>query len=285
MKMKNMKIELISLFFCLLFAATTFAQERAVQNETVQITMLNGDVFIGKVISRDQSIITLETVNGTIDLISSNVRLIEQYDYFGRFKFPNPHDTKYYFGPSGIPLDKGEAYYQNLLIVLNSFSYGITENISIGAGFEFISTLNGTPFWFINPKAGFQLSEKFHLGGSLFVAGVINEGSGAIAFGSATIGTSESNVTLGLGYGFADGEAADAPALTVGVMHRVSNGIALLSENYIFPAAFDGGGYFGIHGIRILGRKNAFDIGFTIIGSSFGAEVTSLPIVGYTRVF
>ncbi|MEQ9310372.1 MAG: hypothetical protein RLN90_13035 [Balneolaceae bacterium] len=250
------------------------------QNPTVIITMQNGDEFKGLIISQNNDRIILKTINGEISLIAANVKSIEEYTYSGKFDFENPHDTRYFFGPSAIPIKKGKRYYQNVLVTTNFFNYGITEKISVGGGFEFISTIQGEPIWFLTPKVGYQLSETVYVGGGFIMAGASSEGTATLGYGVFTLGKSESNLSLSVGYGIADGEVTESPVIVVSGTHRTSNSITLLSENYFLPEA----NYFGIHGIRILSNKNAFDIGAIVIPEII-EYVPALPYVGYVRVF
>ncbi|MCF8374417.1 MAG: hypothetical protein K9H64_22540 [Bacteroidales bacterium] len=254
------------------------------QASNVIVKMNNGDEYEGQILKRDDKTIVLKTVNGEINLFVSNVRSIENNDYVGKFKFANPHDTRYFIGPSGIPSKKGEGYYQNIEVLINSINYGITDNLSIGGGFEFLSTIQGSPIWFLTSKLGFNISETFHFGCGVMVGGITGEGTAALGYGVFTFGSSESNLSLGAGYGLSGGELSDYPGVIISGTQRVSNSIALLSENYVFPNGNGDPEYFGIHGIRILSKKSSFDIGVIVI-PAISDDMPALPFVGFVRVF
>ncbi len=273
--------------FCLFAILNASAQtDSPLLGQEVQVKMKNGDDYNGTLLQQDEQSITLKTVNGSVNLIAANIKSIEQSTYTGKYLFPNAHDTRYFFAPSAIPIDKGKGYYQNLLVTTNFVNYGITKNVSIGGGFEFISMIldEVPPIWFFTPKAGFQVAEKIHVGGGLLLVGVGLESISTLAYGAGTFGTSESNVTVGLGYGFLDGEAAEAPVFLLSGTHRVSNGISLLTENYLLSNTFTDAFYLGIHGVRFLSKKNAFDLG-VIVSNSFDGFIPALPYVGYARSF
>lgn len=246
----------------------------------VTVEMKNGDEYRGTILSEDDEKIILRTVNGEISLIKSQLVSVESYDYKGTFDFENPHDTRYFFGPSAIPVKKNKGYYQNVLLTQNFVNYGITNNISIGGGLEFISTVLGYPIWFLNPKVGFSLQENIHVGGGFIMAGFAAQGTAALGYGVFTLGNSDSNMTLGLGYGTAGGDITDSPTIMLSGTHRVTNSVALLSENYLLP----GGSYFGVHGLRILSQKNSFDFGGIVIPAIVDS-IPVLPFIGYVRVF
>lgn len=253
-------------------------------NQAVIIKMKNGDEYKGQIFKKDTATITLKNVNGEFTLIASKVRYINNYTYKGKFEFANPHETRYFFGPSGIPVKKGKGYYQNVLVTTNFVNYGVTKNISIGGGFEFISTILGSPVWFFTPKVGGDITESVHLGGGLLMAGFAAEGTATLGYGVITLGHSETNLSIGIGFGLTDGEISDYPAIMISGTHRVSSSIALLTENYIFPNGSGEALYFGIHGLRILSEKNAFDIG-VIVTPEISDVIPALPYAGYARVF
>ena len=250
------------------------------QDQMVIIKMKNGDDYKGVLLKQGDGRILLKTVNGEMNLIASNIHSLENYDYVGKFEFANPHDTRYFFGPTGIPIKKGKGYYQNILVTTNFVNYGVTKNISIGGGFEFISTVLGSPIWFLTPKVGFDLSENIHVGSGFIMAGFADEGTATLGYGVFTLGQSETNLSIGVGYGLIDQELSDYPVIMISGTHRISKSIALLSENYVIPDSF----YFGIHGIRILSKKNSFDVGAIII-PEIASVIPALPYVGYVRVF
>ena len=258
-----------------------FSQTDTLKQDQMVITkMKNGDDYKGVLLKQGDGRILLKTVNGEMNLIASNIHSLENYDYVGKFEFANPHDTRYFFGPTGIPIKKGKGYYQNILVTTNFVNYGVTKNISIGGGFEFISTVLGSPIWFFTPKVGFDLSENIHVGGGFIMAGFADEGTATLGYGVFTLGQSETNLSIGAGYGLIDQELSDYPVIMISGTHRISKSIALLSENYVIPDSF----YFGIHGIRIISKKNSFDVGAIII-PEIASVIPALPYVGYVRVF
>lgn len=253
-------------------------------NQKMMVKMKNGEEYSGYIISKDEKTLVLRTENGDINLISENIVSIKTDNYKGKYAFENPHDSRYFFGPSGIPVKKGKGYYQNVLLLFNFANYGLTDNISIGGGLEFISTVNGQPIWFLTPKVGFSLSDNAHLSGGFIMAGLSTFGTATVAYSALTLGHSETNLSVGVGYGLFDGEFSNNPAIMLSGTHRVSNSIALISENYFFPSGSGDGGYFGIQGIRIMSKKNSFDIGGFIFPQVLGIT-PAFPYVAYVRVF
>ena len=193
---------------------------------------------------------------------------------------PNPRPTNYFFWPSAINLKKGEGYYQNNMLFLNSVYYGFTDNISVGAGLEFISLFSGNPIFFLTPKITFPVGKNFHTGGGLLLVTVADEGSAGFLYGSATAGSTEHNVSASLGFGFTDGEFSSTPLLNISGMTRVSRKLMLMSENWIIPIPDETVAAFSF-GVRFLGDKIAADVGLF-----FSPEVeVPFPIAGFSVKF
>jgi small nuclear ribonucleoprotein (snRNP)-like protein len=278
----------IIFFFALLFFISSNLQAQVPldtikKSERVVVKMNNGDEFRGKILSRDQNTIVLETTNGTLNLISSNVRSINSDSYKGKFSFPNSNETRYFFGPSAIPIKQGKGYYQNVLLTSNFINIGLLKNVSIGGGFEFISLLLDSPIWFLTPKVGFKVSENSHVGGGFIMAGIGIEETATLAYGVYTFGSSETNLTVGAGYGLISGNFSNRPTIMLSGTHRVGNNLALLTENYFIPIGTSTN-YTGILGLRVLAPKNSFDFGL-VFGPQISDFIPALPFVGYTRSF
>lgn len=285
--MKNLILK-ISILGLLTFSCNNvFSQtetDTLKQGQIVVIKMENGNEYKGIISQKDRETIVLKTANGEINLIATKVRSIENYNYEGKFEFANPHDTRYFFGPSGIPIKEGKGYYQNVLVTTNFVNFSLAKNISIGGGFEFISTSIGIPIWFLTPKVGFEIDENLYAAGGFIMAGISNYGTATLGYGVFTFGDAESNLSIGAGYGLIDGGFSDRPAFMLSGTHRVGNSISLLTENYFITDRFGNSGLFGIHGIRILSKKNSFDIGAIVI-PTIVEFIPALPYVGYVRIF
>jgi small nuclear ribonucleoprotein (snRNP)-like protein len=282
---------ILLLSFLILSTSKLWAQTNVDTTKTVDnviVKMKNGDEFKGVLVKKDQNTVLLKTENGELNLITSNVISIEKETYNGKFRFANVHDTRYFFGPTGIPIKQKKGYYQNVLVTTNFFNLGITKNISIGGGFEFLSSVLGHPIWFLTPKIGFDISKNVHVAGGVIMAGFSTVGTASLGYGVITFGSSETNLSLGAGYGYQSGHLSNTPAIMISGTHRLSNNIALLSENYIISNSTVNSTinstYFGIQGIRILSPKNSFDIG-AIVSPQFFSSIPALPFVGYARAF
>lgn len=244
-----------------------------------RIEMSSGAVISGHVVAVGPETIAIESKGiGRIELAKADivkvVTLDSRNERNGRYWFPNPHATRYLIGPSAIPLRKGEGYYQNTYILINSVAYGITNHVSVTGGFELTSTFGRSspgPICYLSARGGGEIAKQVHIGAMATYLSVPNwfgdddndgrrDGVGAIS-GVVTYGTTEAQVTAGAGWGYSAGGLSDRPVLSVSGLARVSRGIALVSENWIIP---DDSGYNGIYsyGFRFMGERSAVDLAF-----------------------
>lgn len=259
---------------------------------TYKITLLKGDEFIGKIISKSSSNIIIRTSSiPRIEIPVVNIKSIEPVEKNsmrnGSYWFPNPNATRYLISPTATNLKKGEGYYQNLYLFFNSVNYGVTDYFSIGGGFELISTFSAdvSPIFMLTPKFGFELNEKSHAGAGLLFMGAAGEGSLGIAYGLYTYGDSNTNFTGGLGFGFVDKEFSSRPVITISGMHRVKRRLSLVSENWIIPDLDDS--YYTLisYGLRFFGEKLSTDLGFINNADIADFLIIGIPYVDFVVKF
>lgn len=280
------RVVINSILFLIFISQSSYAQESTIdfkKNDKIEITMSNGDVFIGQFMEENDSYLTIEVEDEELALIKSNVISIKKSDIGLHNKISNRNMTRYFFAPSAIPLKRRHGYYQNVMLSSNYANVGVTNNISMGGGFETISLALGAPIWFLTPKVGVQVSDNFYVGGGLYVAGIKNFIAG-IGYGVVTYGNPDYNVTVGAGYGlfYFDQELAksESPVFMVAGTAKLNRTIALLSENYFIRNK-----YTGLLGVRILSNKSSFDVGFVFSKDLGDLYFPALPYVGYVRLF
>ena len=178
--------------------------------------MFDGTSRMGELLQSTESEIVLETIQlGVVrvpkylvkGLTSLAAREYEQLveAFKGRELALNPQSSRYFFAPSGIQLRRGEGYFQSN-IALNSVSFGVTENITIGGLLSFAGAGGSV-------KIGKQLSPNTYasFGGIGFMDyyGQFERPIGLV-FANMTWGTEDRNITVNLGTGtkFEDGMGA-----------------------------------------------------------------------------
>lgn len=288
--MQKIFIALLVLLFSIGFNSTELNAQvsRSITLDTTVnylVKLLDKTEFVGKLVERTPDYLVfrttaIERLQVQFDRIASIRELDAASVKENVYWSPNPRPTNYFFWPSAINLKKGEGYYQNNMVFLNSVQYGITDNISIGGGVEFLSLFSGTPLLFFSPKVSFPVSKNVHAGGGLLLFTVPEEGSAGFLYGSTTIGSVEHNLSGSVGFGFAAGEFATTPLLNISGMTRVSRKLMLMSENWILPIPDDTVTAFSF-GVRILGDKIAADVGL-FYSNLFGIP---FPIGGFSVKF
>ena len=239
---------------------------------TYRIETTKGTTFTGTLVGLTLSTLEFESTElGHISLQREQVRRAELQGPVKAGTTSGYYDigngNRLFFGPTGRGLRKGENTLQTVNLFLLGANFGITDNFSMGGYITLIPGLGlGNQFLVLTPKLSFPISEKLHVGaGALYLRipdfnGLLNRSYGAgILYGAATYGSADDNVTLGLGYGFFEGEIGSTPILQVGGQKRISRRISLISENYIVADSHAGLG--GLYGVKFNWRRTSLGLG------------------------
>ncbi|MEN8115712.1 MAG: hypothetical protein ABFS16_01960 [Bacteroidota bacterium] len=291
MKPKTFFLILILLTFSFL----TSAQTQTTDSTLVKIETTDGNEFLGNIVSEDDLQIVLKTDKfGEITIRKIDIKSRElvqpQQIKEGELWFDNPQSTRYFWAPNGYGLKKGEGYYQNIYVLWNQFTYGVTNNFSLGAGVIPLFLFDGSPTpIFATAKFSVPLEkDKFNLGGGAIVGTVLGEsddvGAFGIVYGVSTFGSPDNNITFGLGYGFAAGEWASSPLINLSGLFRISSRGYIITENYYISIEGEGGVVIGLGGRWII-KKAALDF---ILGIPIVPEMDAFiafPVIGFTIPF
>jgi len=282
------KFTVLILFFVFISA---FVEAQVADSSLVQIETLDGNEFLGTIVKEDALIIVLKTANlGEITIqkkdIKSRIQVLPRQIKEGKLWFANPQSTRYFWAPNGYGLKKGEGYYQNIYVMWNQFAVGVTDNFSLGGGIIPIFLFGGgpTPF-FITSKFSIPIEkDKINLGAGALLGTVIGGDTGGygMLFGMSTFGSPDSNLSVGLGYGFADGDWANSPLINVSGLVRFSRRGYFISENYFLNTDGEVKGVLGLGGRWII-KKAALDF---IFFSPLGVDsFVIVPGIGFTIPF
>jgi hypothetical protein len=258
----------------------------ATQNYVVKLR--DGSTFMGRVQEvRNDSVFFVSRV-GQLTLALADVReatLVREKDMrAGEYWFPNPNTTRLMFAPTGRMLDKGKGYFSDYMVFFPGVAVGVTSQFTIGGGMSLFPGVSpAEQLFYLTPKVGIVASEKVNVAVGALALNVpsSSDGTAGLLYGVSTFGEENGSITLGAGFGFVNGDLSNTPALMFGGDTRVSPRFALVTENYIFPGELDGA--LVSLGMRFLGEKMAFDLGFVMpVGAS---EVFALPFVGFVSNF
>ncbi len=239
----------------------------------------DGNELIGTIISQNSDVIMLKTESlGIVSIRKQTIKKIEPIKAAqmvdGQYWFENPHTTRYFFQSNGYGLKKGEGYYQNTWVLFNQASVGITDNFTIGVGMVPLFLFAGpTPLW-VTPKISVPVvKDKFNLGAGAFIGTIVGGegtegGAFGLVYGTATAGPRDRNVSIGLGYGFANGQWANSPTISLSGMVRTGKKFAFVSENYFIGIDGDNQTLLSVGG-RFFGRKLSIDTALILPVSAY----------------
>jgi hypothetical protein len=271
-------------------AADGLAQDAAPQigvtpaGVTDELTLRDGTRAYGRVEHVDRGLVTFMTTAGAIIEVQSaeivSVHAVNGRVVAGEFRRADPNPTRLFFGPTARSLKQGAGYVGVYEILLPFVQVGLTDRISFGAGTPLIfGDGSAHPFW-ITPKV--QVYTGASLQASVGVMHFLNVGDGnfGIAYVVGTRGTSDSAVTGGVGYAYdrSYNSKNGAAVVMIGGEHRVTRGMKVLSENYIF----NGGGIL-TGGVRWLGERFSADLALVV--PTDGGTTVAFPLVNVVYGF
>jgi hypothetical protein len=258
--------------------------------KTYVIELKDNTTLFATFIKKDSISITIKTSSiPTLNIPIKNIKSVTELDPSrmkkGKYWFPNPNPTRYFLGTSAFTLKRGEGYFQNTYLFLNSVNFGLSDHFSLGLGLEVISTFGGgDPLLFVTPKVGYKISENFNLGaGALIARTPDSEGATGIAFAMGTWGNTEKNFTVSLGWGFVEGDLSDKPIISLSGMTRIGQKTALITENW-FISGDDITSIFS-YGIRFFGKKLSVDLAFMNNEDIIKSAGIGIPYVDFVVKF
>ena len=264
----------------------------------VVVELGNNTSITGKKVSDDGREIGIMTVDKGLILIPKyQIRTITVSATMptvgGKRVFPNPHPSRYFYSPSGIPLKKGEGYIQAIYYLAFQGQYALTDHWSIGVTTTYIAC----PL-LINAKYTNTLHKSADGKKNVYLATGIQAGSLTwidpgtylgLGYAGLTFGNSESNITINGGvlassssdnYYSSGRSSASQPAISLSWNQRVSSNASFMGEVWLLGNTIVGG-----PGMRFYsGRKNTID--FAILGgkdlSSGGDGIFGIPFISWT---
>jgi len=292
MKARIKYFELITIIVLSLTGSFCEAQDQT-DTLTYYIETSDGNTYTGKILSQDSLKILFNLDKfGEVSFLKTDIKKMQLLDMEKvkgeEYWMENPQATRYFFSPNAYGLKKGEGYYQNVWVLVNSFAVGITDFISIGAGMVplFLFAGTPTPVW-MTPKFSVPVSrEKVNLGGGALIGTVLGEeetGFG-ILYGISTFGSKDKNVSLGLGYGYAAGDWTKSPMINLNTMIRFGPRGYFISENYFIQTEGTTALIFSFGGRHLI-KEAGLDYGLIIPLISDMDTFLALPWLGITIPF
>ncbi len=260
--------------------------------DKASIRTRGGNIIYGTLITKNDSIVSIETKEiGLVSLRRNKIAKMRPaiFRADGTYWFENPNASQNLLSPTAFGLRKGEGNYQNTMLFIQRANYGLTKNISIGAGFEIAS------FLFSNDQRPvFTGSAKLSTArkkGVNTAVGVTFVGSNediiytktAFFYNATTFGNRDNNVTIGVTFLRQQKIWKREPWITISAMKRITKKFGLVTENWMIrentknPPAF----IFSVGG-RFIAPSITVDFGL-VLSKNFNEF--RLPWVGVTLPF
>ena len=251
----------------------------AAQGQLQELVLRDGTHAFGRVEKVDGGRVTFRTEAGAIldvdvaQVVSANIATGQIVE--GAFWPADSNPTRLFFAPTGRTLKRGESYFGVYEIYISFVQFGITDRFSIGGGTPllFVGEISH-PFWF-TPKL--QIISRPNTQASIGVMHFLNvdRETVGIAYGAVTQGSSDSALTVGLGWAYDHGKNyhSNTAVLMIGGEHRISRRVKFVTENYLINSE---GMITG--GFRFMGERLSADIGLI---APLGGDVFALPMVNF----
>lgn len=270
----------------------SIAKSEILIENLVSIETDDGNEFLGEIVKEDEKSIVLKTQDfGEITIRKSKIRNREEVKSTavkgGKFWFANPQSTRYFWSPNGYGLKKGEGYFQNIWVLWNQFSYGISDYFSVGGAVIPLFLFGGAPTpVFATLKFSVPvIKNKVNIGGGVIVGTVLGEeetGFG-ILYGLSTFGSRDNNVSVGLGFGFSGYGWLSSPLININGMFRVTRRGYIITENYYINMDGDQAAFLSLGGRWII-KKAALDYGL-VLPIIEDSNTFVIPWLGFTIPF
>lgn len=262
---------------------------------TVTIITTDGSEIIGKITEESDTEYKIETPAGlTVTIPKTAIFKMKEFDGLvkdGKLFRTDPNKSMYLFAPSAFPIETGNKYCRDFCVFFPSINYGMNDIISLQAGFIWVPGIGLQDIPLIGSiKATIFQKDKIGLAaGAMYVRVPDFEetGGGGFLFATGTYGDrfNHGSLLVGWGYGHYDGdwELMDRPIVVLAGNFRVSNTIAIVTENW-FPPELEFSQFPFMVAARFFGKRIAVDIGGIIILDLI-KEGLPIPIINFTYHF
>lgn len=293
-KTKNTMKQLFFILLLLLFLGESYAQViiPATSDSTTfwRIKTADENEYIGQILSADSIELRLKTQKiGVIALKVKDIRKITKIEnpviVDGEVQEENNQVMRYFLFSNGYTVRKGETYYQNIWVLFNQITVGLSNRINLSIGTMPLFFFGGTPspVW-ANLKVSFPIiKDKVSIGGGVLAGAVVGAESGLVGlgYGNITLGSRSRNLTLGVGYGFSSQSGSNTlPLFSLSGMIKIGKKGYLITENHVIGfSSAESLSLISIGG-RYVGRKISIDYGaFTPVTSGLSSFIV-IPWLG-----
>jgi hypothetical protein len=255
------------------------------------IRLRDGSTLIGRITAVTNDSVRVRLEQGDVGLARAGIVEVRQVPRSslrnGEYWFENPHPTRLLFSSTAFPLEKGTGYYSNTWLFIHTFAAGITDRFTLGGG---ATTIPGVAFKdnpvYLLPKYTVLNGDRTQVAlGALIGFLPFDEAdeasSAGLLYAVGTTGTRESNLSLGLGWGYAEEDVTSTPVVMLGGQGRISRRVSLISENWFLTDGDETEGLLS-YGLRFLGENLSVDLAWV---TALGAGRIGIPWLGFAFRF
>lgn len=200
----------------------------------VEVTLADGSVVSGTIVSESASVIVLDTSVGRLEIDRARVRsIVYGEESSARTLRPggwrdDPDYNSLILTPTSETLPKGDVYYRNFELLFNNFGYAVTDDFNISAMGAFPVT---SDLRLVSIGAKYRLVSRETAGIGVAASGsawLVDDETLATLSAVASFGDRRRSVTLAANYGI--GEENSEFFFFVGGDVQVGAGFKLLVE-------------------------------------------------------
>lgn len=254
-----------------------------------KITLKDRQTFEGKVLFEDDKTLTLEISDGIqlqIDKIKikefKEIKEIKPLFYKNRRLKTDPNRTRLFFAPTARIQEKGHGFFGVNEVFFPTLSIAPFDFAQISAGASlFPATPIENQLKYISPKVRFYHSNNLHIGAGLTFISTINFHSG-ITYLISTYDGIPFSLTGAIGFGYDENGFNYNPFVMIGIEHQIYESTKIISENWMHPEI---PGVILSFGFRFFGERLAGDFGIFTNTNLIGETFPILPWVGFEYNF
>jgi hypothetical protein len=279
-------ITLFSLL-CLTIHCANAQQDSSRAERIHRIELQDGLEVVGTIISQDSMQVEFLSVSKVLMTIPrSQVKSMKQLTGTvedGVFRHSDPNYTRLFFAPTARSLKNGQGYFSAYEIFFPFLAVGVADVVTLAGGMSLVPAAESQIFYLAPKVTPFHMKDTDLSVGLLYINATSGGEDGVgIVYAVGTHGTPDAAITVGAGWGFAEGELSNKPILLLGGELRISRTLKLISENWI-PSSTNWAVY--SFGIRFFGENLAADLGF-IRPSKFTSDgFPFIPWIGFAYNF
>lgn len=253
----------------------------------LRVELTDGSSLVGRIVSETAGEVVFRTASGVeVRLRPGQIARRERLNgriRDGAFVRLDPSASRLLLGSTARPIGQGNGYFALDQLLFSSVAFGIGDHVSMSGGTVLFPGLFFRLFT-VAPKITLVSRRRgaFAVGTTsvLFLDETADRPFlGGLAYGVATLGTTERAFTVGPGVFYSnDADAPVRPAIVAGAETQVSNWVKLITENYVIIGS-DGAPFVVSAGLRFFGDRIAGSVGLYTIPDLLAEGEISFPFL------